>query len=794
MYVMHKYWARKPHNVVREYVKHYSKEGEIVLDPFVGSGVTAIEAVKLGRRAIGIDLNPMSIFISRMTGKPANITAIADAFTKITKRCEKEIESYYRTDCNRCGEVSRVLASIWNRVEDELTEIRYFCPRGKKKLSKKPSASDLSALRGLNKRPIRTWYPKDEFPNGITFAQGRREAGPHFYDLFTKRNLRALSLLWESIQEIDNGPTQEFMSFAFTSMAHLASKMTPIRPSRPFSSFWAINSYWVPPSYMESNVWMLFESAVNGRQGLVSAKEDSNKTVKKWKEARRFGDLQGHANIFLKTYNTLELQEIIPDNSVDYVFTDPPYGGAVPYAELCTMWALWKGFKINYDDEITINDEKNFDYYHKMLQAAFRQVHRVLKSGKYLTVTFHSTDIKVWNSIINAVVLGGFDLEKIVYQPPARPSAKGLLVPYGSAVGDYYIRFRKPEHVTQADSSDVTEEQYEKAVIGAAKKILAERGEPTAYTYILNGIIVELKKAGALLAGRRNPNQVMKDHEGKDFVLVDEKDKETGKVLGKKWWFTDPSSVPYLDQIPLSDRLETAVVGVLHRNVKVSFDDVLQEVFIKFPNALTPETHKVSDLLEEYANQTRDGKWALKPIFHTRESEHSRMIFILAVLGRKGKYSVAIGTREQGEVYDGKKLSSLVSSPPLDLSSIPRTNADRIRQIDVIWFDKKGIQAVFEVENTTAITEAIVRGSNLPSGSIKRFIVLPEERERLLHRKLQEPMLAERMKKESWDFIYYRDLTKFHEEAKKVALSDLTEITTQPRVRGGQLGLSFGEQ
>ena len=55
-------------------------------------------------------------------------------------------------------------------------------------------------------------------------------------------------------------------------------------------------------------------------------------------------------------------------------------------------------------------------------------------------------------------------------------------------------------------------------------------------------------------------------------------------------------------------------------------------------------------------------------------------------------------------------------------------------------------------------------------------------------------MLAERMKKESWDFIYYRDLTKFHEEAKKVALSDLTEITTQPRVRGGQLGLSFGEQ
>jgi adenine-specific DNA methylase len=599
MYVMHKYWARKPHNVVREYIKNYSKKGEVVLDPFVGSGVTAVEAVKLGRKAIGIDLNPMSIFISRMTGKPADLKAIADAFTKISERCEKEIESYYKTDCSKCGTAARVLASIWDRVEDQPTEIRYFCPRCKKKLRKELSTSDLSALRKLNKHPIRTWYPRDEFPDGITFAQGSREAGPHFYDLFTKRNLRALSLLWKSIQELSPGPTQEFMSFAFTSMSHLASKMTPTRPSRPFSSFWAINSYWVPPTYMESNVWMLYESAVNGRQGLVSAKKDSNRTVTKWKEARKFGDLQNEANIFLKAHNTLELQEIIPDNSVDYVFTDPPYGGSVPYAELCTMWALWKGFKINYNDEITINDEKNFEYYHKMLQAAFRQVYKALKSGKYLTVTFHSTDIKVWNSIINAVVLSGFDLEKIVYQPPARASAKGLLVPYGSAVGDYYIRFRKPEHATQTDLSDVTEEQYEKAVIGAAKKILAERGEPTAYTYILNGIIVELKKAGALLAGRRNPNQVMKDHEGKDFILVDEKDKETGKVLGKKWWFTDPASIPYLDQIPLSDRLETAVVGVLHRNVKVSFDDVLQEIFIKFPKALTPETHKVSDLLEE---------------------------------------------------------------------------------------------------------------------------------------------------------------------------------------------------
>jgi DNA modification methylase len=47
MYLMHKWWARKPHNVISEYISHYTKAGEIVLDPFVGSGVTAIEAIKL---------------------------------------------------------------------------------------------------------------------------------------------------------------------------------------------------------------------------------------------------------------------------------------------------------------------------------------------------------------------------------------------------------------------------------------------------------------------------------------------------------------------------------------------------------------------------------------------------------------------------------------------------------------------------------------------------------------------------------------------------------------------------
>jgi len=59
MYLLHKWWARKPHNVVRHYIEHYTAPDDLVLDPFHGSGPTVLESIRLGRRAIGFDLDPL---------------------------------------------------------------------------------------------------------------------------------------------------------------------------------------------------------------------------------------------------------------------------------------------------------------------------------------------------------------------------------------------------------------------------------------------------------------------------------------------------------------------------------------------------------------------------------------------------------------------------------------------------------------------------------------------------------------------------------------------------------------
>jgi len=791
LYLIHKYWARKPHNVVAEYIKHYSKEGEIVLDPFVGSGVTAIESLKLNRKAIAIDLNPISMFILENTLIKVDLDKVKQDFEKIKSKLKDKINEVYQTSCPRCKEKAIILATIWKK-ENNPTEIRCFCKNCNKRYAIKPSNEDLKLINNTNKLKSK-WHPKTKLSyDKIPFKEGtHQEEFDSIDSLFTNRNLYALSLIFEEIEKVSDKKIQNLFKFAFTSMVHLASKMCPVAKeggkghwsALSSTSFWAVHRFWIPPIFMESNVWMLFESSVIGKQGILKGKEESNKLLNDYKKAKDFNDLKKDSNILIENISALELTKLIPKNSVDYIFTDPPYGGAIQYFELSTLWASWLNKNLNYSDEITVNKQQNkdFDYYHKMLKSAFREMYQVLKPNKYLTVTFHSTDIAVWNSIIKAVVLSGFDIEKIVYQPPARASAKGLLQPYGSAVGDYYIRFKKPktEKIISEKTMDI--ESYEREVVLAAKRIIEERGEPTIYQHILNGIMVELKGGRYAPIGARKFEDILKNHVGKEFELIPIKDNKD-KIIGKKWWLKDKDFSNFTTRA-LSDRVESVVLNVLDKKVKASFDDILQHIFIEFPNALTPDTQDVKTILEEYATKTKDGKWRLRPEEKERSSNHSRMIYYLANLGKKAGFSIWIGTIEQSHIYNGKELRTYCDNirtfrfVPQESSTI-----DRIKAIDVLWLEDGRIKYEFEVENTTGISEAIIRGSHIPEDlKVKRFVVIPKERERKLNRKLQEPILAQAIKKTNWKFILYKDLENlFKTTKKKLNPIEIQKISKMP--------------
>ena len=786
MYLMHKFWARKPHNVVREYIEHYSKPNEIVLDPFCGSGVTAIEALKAGRKAIAIDLDPMATFITRMTTIPVDLKEFANAFKKIEKMVKKKIYDLHETKCPKCKKPAIVTHTIWQREENKEIpiEIRYTCPNCNVDKWKEPTKGDLDKLKEIEKLEIPSWYPDNEliWNTRINVYKGMRVS-----DLFSRRNLISLSILYQEIENLPDDIIKDLMKFTFTSALGQASKLVfviekrgrqkgVIRKRKEVGS-WATRGYWIPPKHFEVNAWNCFEERFNK---IYRGKKESNNEIKKCNEAKDFSSLlREDKNLLIKNCSVLDLSEVIPENSIDYIFSDPPYGDSVPYLELDLMWASWLKFKMNFDDEIIISDSparkgKNFEYYHKMLCAAFEQIYRVLKPSKWMTITFHNTDVKIYTSILMAGLFAGFDPELIIYQSPARASAKALLHPYGSAVGDYYIRFRKPEIPEEwIVETEIDQERYERVVVEIAKRMIAERGEATPLTHLLT-MYPELKKKGVLLGARLRIDDVLKKYEGKEFVLKEVKDKK-GKVIGKTWWLKEPEKY-LLHYIPLSERVERTVIDVLNRKIKVNYDDILRQLFIKFQNTLTP-AQDIRSFLEIYAKRTPDGKWVLLPKVKQREKEHNEIVKMLAEIGVKASYRVYADISEWWERE--RKL-------PTRFPLVPEENQQRVKRIDCVWFTDKRIEYEFEVENTTGIEGAIIRGANIPNGEVKRFIVIPEERENLLLRVVNEPALRERVERDNWKFIFYDALKSFYNENKakrKIDISEFEKLTKIPKLR-----------
>ncbi len=771
MYSMHRWWARKPHNVVSEYIKIYSKDGDIVLDPFSGSGVTALEAVRNGRKAVAIDLDPMATFITRCTFLPIDLELFSATYYKMVSQLEDTLNNLYETACNKCKTRIPLFGMAWR--DGKPFEKVYRCPNCK--LMRTPLIdADYKKVKEVENMDIPYWYPAD-----VKFSYGKtpfmKAEGKEFVsELFTKRNLIASSIIYNFIENLPTNNEAELnikdiFKFIFTSFIANATKMMPYvhEGVGKINKGLVVQSFWLPPENWELNAWRYVGLRY---KEIYRGKKESNEVVGKYyKPAKKFEDLDNGCNVFIKTQSATELidsaqpkKNILQPNSIDYIFTDPPYGGAVQYFELSTLWAAWLKLKLDFDDEITINKNQNKDFttYDKMLRDAFKQMYLVLKPDKYLTVTFHNTDIKIRNSLIRAVVFGGFDLEKIVYQPPAVRSVKSGRQPYGSAIGDYYIRFKKPKELVTKTEDQIDEERYERVVVDTVKGVLAGRGEPTPYSFILNSVDVELQKNGLLLGAKTDIKDILEKHIDKEFILVNV---GSGAIKGKAWWFKNPAEIAFLDKLPLNERVEKAVLDVLKSKDRVSLDDILQYVFIKFPNSHTPETTTIVTFLKEYATQVK-GKWRLKPEVKEIESMHSQMELKLCVLGRKLGF----------KVYSADKTPEIDRIAVKDLE-LPLQRLHRVREIDVLWFSGKTIKYVFEVENSTQITDAIIRASNIPYKT-RKFIIIPKQRLSFLKKKFTEPMIQQRLSWDKWEVMTYDSVERLVDK-KKLVVTDLNNST-----------------
>lgn len=431
IYKIHKYWARKPWYIVEKYIQHYSVLGDLVLDPFCGSGCTGLEAVINGRNFRGQDLNPIALEVTRGTLlNTVDLLSLEMEMALISAECKGKIMDLYKADeiCPTCGGHKYFkFLNVGPKFSGNISGCVY-CPCCNKKSQKRGlNENESNQLESLKSLKPEKWVPDTKFP--VKFYKDRFSyKNIHkVTDMYTSRNLYALAELYDAIQKV-KGRNHRLFLLAFTNTILHVSKLKGenVRPL-------GVNNYWVPDDYIEENVWFRFEDRV---RNLLDAKFEQ---LKRENEKREIGLPYGKWNVIKKSAT-----KSMGNETVDYVFTDPPYGDAIQYSELSFMWNAWLEKTFQIENEVIINpvQKKTDSTFEKLLFKALKNIYQALKPEKYFTLCFQNKNSKIWKSVISYCKELGFQLiDTSIYDTYGSPFNKSWA--NFSPKSDIYVTFKK---------------------------------------------------------------------------------------------------------------------------------------------------------------------------------------------------------------------------------------------------------------------------------------------------------------------------------------------------------------
>jgi DNA modification methylase len=404
-YEMHKYWGKKPSTNLNELVEKYSNEGDTVLDPFSGYGVFCCEAYILNRNVIANDLNPIAHFLNRqLLNKDIDLALVKKQWKLIKSEFESFNAKWFEWHHNN----ARVqLTSILRDKNNRPIKAKYKMEGVSKALEielDKKQVDDYLAYESLFS--IDDWYPENKLilNSRITAKEGMTVAS-----LFTKRTLACHARLLNLIEKHSSGNEMDLLKVAFTSNLANCSKLVPPIKSRGEMSQGAwMTGFYTGETYIENNVLKYFENrlkkAIKGKIDYLN-------------QFGGYSELNFNTTQYNNEYKTLQgdVKNLeLETESVDYIFTDPPYGEAVPYFEQSVIWNSWLKFETDYRNEIVVSDskerKKNISVFEEEINVAFSEIRRVLKMGKYFSLTYHSLSGLEWKAITNACIKNGFVL------------------------------------------------------------------------------------------------------------------------------------------------------------------------------------------------------------------------------------------------------------------------------------------------------------------------------------------------------------------------------------------------
>jgi DNA modification methylase len=390
---LHKYWSRKPSAPLNYYIKKFSEKNEILFDPFCGSGSFALEAKLLVRNFLGLDLNPLAVKISQeLTNFDFDINEALSIFSNLQNNIKSKILELYKIDkkCNNCN--TFLYAYQVNNKGSGNKKIIAYCDVCKKKHS--AMFDEDSLLVVSNFKIDRKHLPDIDFPK---FYKDRfsYKGIKKVTDLYSDRNLKALSIIYPELLSIDLKYQRFFLLVMSNTVLHVSKlKGERIRPL-------GVNNYWIPNDYIQENVWFRFADRFNKA---IKSKQKDLERVKNSKQLRC----------------EIEKKSIFESNYVDffdYIFADPPYGEAIQYSELSFVMNSW--LKESYDnkDEIIINplQGKNKFQYLDLLRKSFTLIYSSLKNEKFFTLTFQNADFQIWVKIVGILKEIGFKYEECTF-------------------------------------------------------------------------------------------------------------------------------------------------------------------------------------------------------------------------------------------------------------------------------------------------------------------------------------------------------------------------------------------
>ena len=441
--VIHPYWARKPMNIIEEIIENLTCKGEIVIDPFMGSGTTVFAAIKKNRKVIGTDINPLSSFMVKELIQLSN-DGTEKVLEEFVKKAEEDLLPLFRVNGNRYVERERFTVNgdyeggkfSLRLIETVTKEFKHGLWRNRRVEVKPFELKVSSGWEQYIEDPIKFSQIK-LMPNSRIAIPPKTKLS----DYYTSVNKVCVNYLLNLLSS-DKYSTNEKNSCKLL----LSSALPLLRLSdKKASSQWP---YWRPKNNLTSRnpIVVLHDRLRKIKKGIQWLKQNeiacSVKDITTINQNDDFNIIVGQAAIQdLKSFIQIKPK---------LVLTDPPYKDHVPYLEYSAYWNNILGFQVeakHFEMEIVKSDahERRSDSadYSKRLADALRVCSDIVDETGLVVWFYQDQDLRNWNTLYNVAQSCQMKIIDIIHLSKQRRSMKTLTTPGRTLDGDLIILFSK---------------------------------------------------------------------------------------------------------------------------------------------------------------------------------------------------------------------------------------------------------------------------------------------------------------------------------------------------------------